>query len=94
MLTAEDIDNSKEQQRRDRLEEQAWARYELRQMRSANKPPKAVFNEPSAPSGMFWTRYGNNCGDCQDYIRKGDLAGYNSDDEVVCEDCFVPFNER
>jgi formylmethanofuran dehydrogenase subunit E len=56
---------------------------------ASNVDPEA-FLEP----GQFLTRYGARCGDCGEFIPKGSAAGYNAEDEVVCEDCWKPWSER
>lgn len=38
--------------------------------------------------GQFIVRHGIKCGECDDFIRKGDTAGYNND-EIVCEHCWA-----
>ncbi|GAA2648551.1 hypothetical protein Adu01nite_86400 [Paractinoplanes durhamensis] len=44
--------------------------------------------------GQFEARWGGRCADCGDFIRKGDAAGFNDSDEVVCDDCWIPWSDR
>ena len=46
------------------------------------------------PPGQFVTRSGSRCAECEEFIPKGEYAGYNDDDEIICDACFVPFEDR
>jgi formylmethanofuran dehydrogenase subunit E len=46
------------------------------------------------PPGQFVTRHGSRCNDCGDFIPKGDIAGYDDDDEIVCDTCWIPYEDR
>lgn len=44
--------------------------------------------------GQFEARYGSRCSECAEFIRKGEPAGYNESDEIVCDDCWIPYSDR
>lgn len=46
------------------------------------------------PPGQFVTRSGCRCAECEEFIPKAEYAGYNEDDEIVCDTCFVPYEDR
>lgn len=48
----------------------------------------------SLQPGQFEARWGAKCAECGDFIRKGDSAGFNDSDDVVCEGCWVPWGDR
>lgn len=48
----------------------------------------------AAPAGQFYAKYGFECAECFEFVPKGELAGYNECDEVVCDGCFVPYHDR
>jgi hypothetical protein len=55
----------------------------------------AASEEPTVlGGGQFIMRYGKKCADCGDFIGKGEVAGYNDLDEIVCEGCWVPWSDR
>jgi hypothetical protein len=56
--------------------------------------PKRAARIDVLEPGQFEIRYGSRCGDCNDFIRKGETAGFNDDDEIVCEGCWVPYADR
>lgn len=44
--------------------------------------------------GQFEIKWPKDCAECGDRMKRGDTAGYNDSDEIVCEDCWIPYSER
>lgn len=59
----------------------------------APAPLTVIDHGPYIPEGMFEARFTSRCADCGGRIGKGEPAGY-MDDEVVCEDCWEPYEYR
>lgn len=64
------------------------------EMRTPNRPPVYYHGSDTTLPGQFNMRSNGKCAECDELIHKNDVAGYNDDDEIVCEDCWVPYADR